>query len=138
MKINFILGLTSFLLFGCFPIETDIPTKAWKYWTGTEPPEEIELVDGKYYQSSHFTLEYELFLNFTAKSDWFAEFIAYNHLEIDTIRNDWTKWTEVPEWFTPDGDFFIYCKDQNDEFERSRYFYNSATGESFIYETVGM
>ncbi|WP_299122203.1 hypothetical protein [uncultured Tenacibaculum sp.] len=127
-----------FLLVSCLPIETKNAEKAYKYWSGSEVPNEIELIKGEYYQSPHFSLEYELFLKFKSDEKWFEEFVEYNGLEIDTIGNDWTRWTELPEWFKSDRDFLIYAKDQSDEFERSRYMRNPKTGISYIYETVGM
>ncbi|AXT52737.1 hypothetical protein D1818_18610 [Aquimarina sp. BL5] len=127
-----------FLLVSCFPVETKNAEKAYKYWSRSEIPNEIELIKGEYYQSPHFSLEYELFLKFKSDKKWFDKFVKYNGLEIDTIRNDWKNWTELPEWFEPDQNFLIYAKDQTNEFERSRYLRNPETGISYIYETVGM
>ena len=137
MKKTLLFGLLT-LLVGCFPIETKNAEKAYEYWSGSEPPQEIELINGEYYQSPHFTLEYELFLKFKSDRKWFSEFVEYNGLEIDTVRNDWTQWTELPGWFKTDGNYLIYSKDQTNEFERSRYFRNPITGVCYIYETVGM
>ena len=138
MKNHIIIGILSIILVGCFPIETDNPTKAWKYWAGSEPPDEIQLIKGEYYQSPHFSLEYELFLNFKTEKKWFDDFVAYNNLELDTIRNDWIRWTDLPDWFKLNNEYLIYCKDQVDEFERSRYIFNPSSGNCYIYETVGM
>lgn len=126
------------LFVSCFSTETKDAKKAYKYWSGEEPPKEIELINGEYYQSPHFTLEYELFLKFKSDKKWFDEFVDYNRLEIDTVGNDWKIWTELPKWFKPDENSLIYAKDQNNEFERSRYIRNNKTGISYIYDTVGM
>jgi len=126
------------LLVSCFPIETKNAEKTYEYWSGSEPPKEIELIKGEYYQSPHFSLEYELFLKFKSDKNWFNEFVEYNELEIDIVKNDWTMWTELPEWFKTDKNYLIYTKDQNNEFERSRYFINPENGICYIYETVGM
>ncbi|OSY86977.1 hypothetical protein WH52_13845 [Tenacibaculum holothuriorum] len=83
-----LLGLT-FLLAGCFPIETKDAEQAYEYWSGTKPPREIELLKGEYYQSPHFSLEYELFLKFRSDKRWFDELVQYNNLEIDTVGNNW-------------------------------------------------
>lgn len=127
-----------FLFIGCFPIKTKNAEKAYKYWSGSEVPNEIELIKGEYYKSPHFSLEYELFLKFKSDEKWFEEFVEYNGLEIDTIGNDWSGWTELPKWFKYDQDFLIYAKDQSEQFERSRYMRNPKTGISYIYETIGM
>ncbi|PWG06908.1 hypothetical protein [Polaribacter aquimarinus] len=132
-----LIGIVT-LLVGCFSTETKDAKKAYRYWSGNEPPKEIELIKGEYYQSPHFTLEYELFLKFKSDKKWFEEFVEYNGLEIDTIGNDWKSWTELPKWFNPDQNYLIYAKDQSNEFERSRYLKNPETGISYIYETVGM
>nr|WP_299384484.1 hypothetical protein [Allomuricauda sp.] len=127
-----------FLLMGCFSIETKNPRKAYKYWLGSNPPKEIELIKGEYYQSPHFTLEYELFLKFKSEKKWFDELVELNGLEIDTIGNTWSLWTEFPEWFDPGEGYLIYAKNQMDKFDRSRYFRNPKTGICYVYETLGM
>lgn len=128
----------TFLIVSCFSVETKNAEKAYKYWSGSEVPKEIELIKGEYYQSPHFSLEYELFLKFKTDKKWFDEFIVNNQLEVGSIRNDWSAWTKLPEWFNTDNSYIIYTKDQIDKFEKSRYFYNPQNGISFIYETVGM
>ena len=127
-----------FLLVSCLPIDTKNPEKAYKYWSGSDVPNNIELLKGEYYQSPHFTLEYELFLKFKSDKQWFDEFVTYNKLERDTIGNDWSLWTELPKWFTYNQDYIIYARDQTNEFERSRYLRHPKTGITYIYETVGM
>ncbi|ULC58545.1 hypothetical protein MBM09_11510 [Flaviramulus sp. BrNp1-15] len=119
-------------------MKTKNAKKAFKYWSGNEPPEEIELIEGEYYQSPHFSLEYELFLKLKSNNRWFFEFVEYNKLEIDTINNDWSQWTTLPNWFKTDESYIIYAKDQNNEFDSSRYFINPESGICYIYESVGM
>ena len=126
------------LFVSCFPIETNNAEKAYEYWSGSKPPTEIELMKGEYYQSPHFSLEYELFLKFKSDEKWFNEFAEYNALEIDSVGNDWSRRTELPEWFKLDENYLIYTRNQTDENELSRYFTNPATGICYIYETVGM
>ena len=133
------IPISLLLLFvSCFSTNTTNPEKAYKYWTNSEPPKEIELLKGQYYQSSHFFLEYEVFLKFKSNKKWFNEFVTHNKLEIDTVNNNWSRFTELPEWFKPDKNYLIYTVDQNDEFERSRYMMNPENGICYIYETLGM
>jgi hypothetical protein len=127
-----------FLLVGCFLTETKNAEKAYKYWSGNQPPKEIELIKGEYYQSPHFIREYELFLKFKSYKTWFDEFIEYNGLQVDTVGNELQGWTKLPEWFKPNQNYLIYAKDQTDKFGRSRYLRNPKTGISYIYETLGM
>ncbi|MBI1288407.1 MAG: hypothetical protein GC178_12615 [Flavobacteriales bacterium] len=133
-----VIFILSFLFTGCWSTKTDDPKEAWKYWLGIEVPQQVELYNGEYYQSPHFTLEYELFLKFKTDKSWFIELAAYNNLELDTTGNDWARWTELPAWFKPDKYSLTYCKDQTDVFERSRYIINPKTGVCYVYETVGM
>lgn len=137
IKKTILFGVLTILI-SCTSIETKNPEKAYKYWSGNESPKEIELIKGEYYQSPHFTLEYELFLKFKSDEKWFNEFVQYNKLEIDTVKNDWAGWTELPKWFKTDSNYLIYAKNQTDQFERSRYFINSKTGICYIYESFGM
>jgi hypothetical protein len=123
---------------GCFPIETRNAEKAFEYWSGNDVPDEIEVMKGEYYQSPHFSLEYELFLKFKSDTKWFDDFVEFNGLEIDTVGHDWKQWTELPIWFKPNQDFIMYSRDQANKLERSRYMRNPKTGMSYIYETVGM
>lgn len=132
-----LIGFIFALLFltSCYSLETDKPEEAFKYWSGQNPPKEIRVLEGKYFQSPHFFLEYELFLKLEVEKDWRIEFIEYNKLKIDTLKVDW-KFTEFPEWFEPTPDFIIYSK--NDKFDNSRYFFNRKTRICYLYETVGM
>lgn len=135
---KYVLLFAISLLFSCFSRETNNPEQAYLYWSGSEPPEEIKLINGQYYQSPHFTLEYELFLEFQTNDTWFNDYVRINDLEKDTIGNDWSLWTKLPKWFYVDSSFQRYARDQHDEFEKSRYFYNPETGKCYIYETLGM
>lgn len=138
MTKNILIIAFIFLLVSCLPVETKNPVKAYKYWSGNEPPKEIEIMKGEYYQSPHFSLEYELFLKFKSEEKWFKAFVDQNQLKVDTIGHPWANWTKLPKWFKTDLSYSIYGKDPNKAFERSRYFRNPQTGICYIYETVGM
>ncbi|WP_418602326.1 hypothetical protein [Hwangdonia sp.] len=134
-KTLIIFCLLTFLV-SCFQVETTNPDKAYSYWAGAKPPKDIQLINGEYYQSPHFTLEYELFLEFKATEEWRQEFINYNDLKIDIQNEDWSRFTKLPEWFKPNGNYKVYSR--NDEYDRSRYFIEPKSGICYIYETVGM
>ncbi|XLS29027.1 hypothetical protein ACJD0Z_17740 [Flavobacteriaceae bacterium M23B6Z8] len=125
-------------LLGCWPVETHDPEEAYEYWAKSEPPEEIELLEGTYYQTPHFTLEYECFLKFRADKKWFEEFVNHNKLQPDTIGHNWSRYTKVPDWFNPDDSYLIYALDPEEKFKRSRYFYHRNMGICYIYQTIGM
>ncbi|XMO87714.1 hypothetical protein AAFN75_05375 [Algibacter sp. AS12] len=132
-----VLAFSSFILFvGCFSIDTSNPKEAYKYWAGVEVYEGIEIMNGEYYQSPHFTLEYEFFLKFKPTKKWWNEFIVINNLEVDNQNVDWSAFTKLPKWFKPVSNYSIYSK--NNDFDRSRYFIEEKSGICYIYETVGM
>jgi hypothetical protein len=136
MKNQTILIYLMFLFTSCFSDSSSDPEEAFQYWAGTNPPKEIEVLNGQYYQSPHFSLEYELFLKFKTTEKWWTEFISENKLELDQQNEGWKRLADLPEWFAPGSNFLVYSK--NDQFDRSRYFFDSKNGICYIYETVGM
>lgn len=133
-----ITGIFCVLMFltGCFSASSSDSEEAFEYWSGAKPPKEIELIKGQYYQSPHFTLEYELFLKFKSTDDWWNEFVKSNGLQADRQNDEWKMFVELPQWFKPDNNFLIYSR--NDKFDRSRYFFNPKERMCYAYETKGM
>jgi hypothetical protein len=131
-----ILAFVFFLTTSCLSTKTNDSEKAYKYWAGTEHPKDMTLIEGEYYQSPHFTLEYEFFLKFKPTKKWWNEFIEYNNLEIDSQDKKWSNEVKLPNWFKSNDKFIIYSK--NDMLDSSRYLINLETGICYIYETVGM
>lgn len=121
-------------LVGCFSVNTSDSEKAFEYWAGYEPPKNFELFNGEFYQSPHFSLEYEVYLKFRTTSEWWNEYIEENNLKID--NEDWTKRVDAPEWFKPYKGYMKYSR--NDGFDHSRYFFHKESGLCYIYESVGM
>ena len=138
MKRLIIILLLIPLLTSCFSVNISEPEEVFEYWLGIDPPQEVQLMKGQYYQSPHFTLEYELFLKFKAETSWFNELVTYNRLELDTVSNNWVGLTKLPVWFEIDKEYLIYNQNQNRAFEQSRYFFNPKNGMCYIYESVGM
>jgi hypothetical protein len=134
-KIITLLFLTTILI-SCLPVNTSNPENAFGYWSGMKPPEGMEIFEGKYNRSPHFTMEYEFILKFKPTEKWWKEYISINELKIDTIKNNWSKNIKLPKWFNTNENYTIYSK--NDELDHSRYFINPSTGICYIYETVGM
>lgn len=128
----------AFVFIGCYSIETDDPTEAYEYWSKSRVPKEIKILDGNYYKSPHFTYEYEVFLKIEAEEMWIDEMIVQNKMSLDTIGEDWSRFTQLPNWFKPDEDAEIYAIDPHDAFNRTRVFKNSKTGICYIYDTQGM
>ncbi len=120
----------------CFKIETSDPEKAYNYWSGSEVPSELKVINGKYYQSPHFSLEYEVYLEVACNERWWKEFVHQNGLKPDTMRLQMPLDSGFPDWFKPDKSFIVYSK--NDRMDRSRFYVDLERNTCFIYDTVGM
>lgn len=118
------------------PTESNNPKETYKYWLKEEPPKELKLINGKYYQSPHFTLEYEVFLEMKVTKQWWNEFSNSNNLKINTITSDYIP--EKPSWFKVNSSYTVYSRNENDDFNRSRYYIDLSNGKCFVYETYGM
>lgn len=122
--------IISILLTSCSETRTDDPTESYRYWAGTKPTNDIEVLNGQYWQSAHWTREYILYLQIKTTDKWWDEFVKQNQLQIDD--KDWTKPSDSPDWFQPTGNIEVYK--HADHFNDSRYVRNTATGECYIYE----
>lgn len=114
----------------CSEIRTDNPTDSYEYWTGTKPTDDIKVLNGQYWQSGHWTREYILYLKIRPTDKWWNEFVKQNQLQID--NKDWSKSSDSPDWFQLTDKIEVYK--HADDFNDSRYFRDSVTGECFIYE----
>ena len=126
-----IMILLGFLVISCSEIRTSDPTESYKYWAGIDPTDDLTILNGKYWQSSHWTKEYILYLRFKPTESWWIEFIKQNHLQPTT-----QKWGEppsdLPEWFRPRDNSEMFRL--TDDIYGSRYFRDKTTGECYIYE----
>lgn len=122
--------LTALVSISCSEIRTNDPIESYKYWASGVPMENIKLLEGQYWQSSHWTKEYELYLKFIPTTTWWTEFITQNHLVL--TKEEWDEPSDLPDWFIVDENFEMY-KPTND-FYNSRYFRDTKTGECYLYE----
>lgn len=134
MKRTVIILFISVLFFGCYSTETSNPEKAFTYWARHSPPEEFNVTHGEYYQSPHFTLEYEVYLKFEPTSEWWNALFDQKKLVADTMR--WYKYPDAPDWFKPSKDSRMFWTGK--AYDHSRYFIDRTTGICFIFETFGM
>ena len=127
-----IIVFTLLLFFNsCYEVRTSNPKEVYTYWSGSKPPEDLEVINGQYWQSAHWTMEYIMSLKIKPSENWWNEFIVQNKLEIDTAR--WTEPSDLPNWFNPSGNSIRYKI--NSEFDQgSRYFQDKLSGECYIYE----
>ncbi len=119
-----------FLLASCVGKDTTNPNEAYKYWAGGAPPSEIQVLNGKYWESAHWSMEYIVYLRLKVTDKWWSEFVESNQL----IKNSstWIRSSDAPDWFLPPANFIRYKRD--DDFQNSRYFHDPQSGECYIYE----
>ena len=130
MRILTTFLLTLILLTSCSETNTADPIDSFKYWARTNPPDDLKVIEGKYWQSGHWTREYILFLKINPTDKWWNEFINQNQLQADNTK--WIRPSDSPDWFEITDDMEIFG--HGDNFNDSRYFRNKRTGECYIYE----
>ena len=125
----FVIFLSIFI--SCTEINTSDPNDIYNYWFEENPPKDLDLLNGQYWQSAHWTKEYIMYLKLKPSKKWWDAFIEQNFLPIDSTT--WTKPTDAPNWFQPSINSIKYGF--NDEFDQgSRYFRDTITGVCYIYE----
>ena len=129
-KLAFIV-ITLFFLTGCSEVKTTDPQEVYMYWSGSEAPENLQLVNGQYWGSSNWSREYIMYLKIRPTRTWEDEFISQNKLQVE--KGDWYKPTDTPTWFDPTENSVMYSS--GDDFDQgSRYFKDTLTGDFYIYE----
>lgn len=131
--IRIFLSITILILFNsCFDKVSTNPNEVYQLWTGMKPSKEVKVINGKYWESGHFTKEYIMFLELKADKNFWNKFKNDNNLVIDTIKNDYEV-LEKPKWFTPSENSIQYKL--NDNFDQgSRYYYDLISNKIYIYE----
>lgn len=138
LKYIFLLFFTV-LLTSCMEINSENPKEIFELWTGNELPKEIKLVNGKYWQSAHWTKEYEVYAEIKSTETWWNDFKNNNELnnfksslnndiEEKFFKNKNEEIIKQPNWFKPEKNSGIYIKGS------SEYFWNPKTKILFIHE----
>ena len=130
MKTSILALAGLFLLISCMEKDTTDPKDSYTYWAEQNPTDDVQLINGQYWQSAHWTKEYILHLKFKPTEKWWSEFVKQNNLI--RITEQWTKPSDFPDWFQPSNKSDIFS--QFEDFNDSRYFRDSATGICYIYE----
>ena len=131
LKILPFVLLTIFLFTSCSEINTTNPEETFKYWAGTNPPADFEFFNGQYWQSSHWTKEYIMYLKFKPTEIWWNDFLKQNNIVED--KDNWTVPTDAPSWFKPSDNSIRYRIKGNFD-QGSQYFYDTLTGICYFYE----
>ena len=125
------LLIPAFFLSSCLGKKTSDGEEAFAYWAGTEPSEQVKILNGQYWQSPHWTKEYELFLEMQTDSEWVSEFIKQNELELKTSSN-FDLPDNAPIWFRPQLGLKAY--EPTNFNQGSIYFINEKSGCIIFYE----
>jgi hypothetical protein len=107
-----ILALLSLTLFSssCMEKRTKDALQTYKYWSGgEEPPIDVHVAQGQYWESPHWTKEYEMYLEIFAPPYWAEELIRQNKLVRDKADYEHSSFIQgTPQWFKPNGNFELY------------------------------
>lgn len=120
------------LLTSCSEKTSTNPNEVYQVWSGIKPTDEIKVINGKYWESAHWSREYILFLELETDGNFWNKFKNQNNLIIDTTKIDYLI-SEKPGWFNPSKKSIKYKI--NDNFDQgSRYYQGSTSNKIFIYE----
>lgn len=138
LKLLFFL-IISVIITGCSEVSSENPKEVFELWTGSELPKEIQLKNVKYWQSAHWTKEYEVYAEIKSTENWWNDFKKNNQLndyktnfnndiEEKFYKNKHKAIIEQPVWFNPDKSSQIYIKGGSD------FFWNPKTKTLFVHE----
>ena len=134
MKFKLSIFLIQLIIFsGCSEKDVRNLKEAYSYWIKSDMNSKVEVVNGKYWESSHFSHEYIIYLELKIDSYWWTKFSKENELVIDTYQNESFYNNDFPKWFKPSKEFVAY-KSNTDSDQESMYFYNKKTQSVFIYK----
>ena len=125
------LLLSIFLLTSCFEKRTSDAEEAFEYWSNLSSKNGIKILKGQYWQSAHWTKEYEVYLEIQTSPQWVAAFVKLNDLKITT--SEVTRLPDdSPDWFKPRTGLKVY--EPSDFSQGSIYFVDEKTGYMLFYE----
>lgn len=129
MSTSYVILLLAVLFWGCLEKNTSDPIKAYKYWANEKPGEDVQVIRAQYWESAHWTKEYEMYMELKVPRLWRSEFIRRNNFRRDTI---YSLPEDAPAWFKPGPLDRIW---QPSGFNQgSVCFEDSVTGRFLIYE----
>ncbi len=131
MKKIYCLFTLPIILTSCIEINSTHPNESFTHWAGFTPSDSLEVLEGAYWQSAHWTKEYIVYLKLKPSKKWWNDFIQSNALS--RTREKWQAPDDAPTWFTPNKQSIMYNSGEEFSFG-SRYFRDSLTGECYIYE----
>jgi len=104
--------------------------ETFKYWAGEEPWKGIDVKNGQYWSSAHFTKEYILYMELIIPKEMLLDFINDDYNKLELTEDEVSLPSDSPEWFKSPKDFKVYKRGH----QGSLYFVNIDTGYMFMYE----
>ncbi len=129
-KFYLLIVFISFLFTSCMEKKSNDPNEVYKLWSGNEPTNDIKVINGKYWSSTHFTYEYETYLELKTSTEWLNKFIKENKLKVATSSIDLPY--DAPNWFDPKLGLKAFVPSGFSQ--GSIYFVNMKTGYILFYE----
>lgn len=134
MRLTFLLTFIILFFFtNCVEKNITNPNEAYMHWVNTDADSNIEVINGQYWQSAHWTYEYIIFLELKVDEGWWSEFSYKKDLIIDSEESCSSLDKNQPKWFNP-TEYFLKYKPNSNFDQGSRYFYNPNNQTLFIYE----
>lgn len=125
--------LVLFLLTNCSEVNTNDPQKAYQYWTKSNAEVPLQIINGQYWQSAHWSHECVLYLEIADGNHWWKNFMTENNLILDSVETQQMGFQEKPHWFLPAKSSVKYKENSNFD-QGSRYFFDSISNKIYIYE----
>lgn len=125
-----ILSVTLILTLLSCGEETFDAEESYELWAFEDVPEDMEVINGQYWKSSHWTYEYITFLNIKASKNWIDNFVQQNNLKI--AKGNYSMPPEAPSWFVPKVGQKVYI--EKGFSQGSMFFVNEKTAEVLIYD----
>jgi len=125
------LLISVFLFASCTEKRTSVGEKAYMYWAEKKPGNDIKILNGKYWQSPHWTKEYELYLEMQTNPKWVKEFLKQNKMKVKTSA-ELNLPDDAPTWFEPRIGLKAY--EPSGFNQGSIYFVDEKTGYIMFYE----
>lgn len=134
IKLKLSIFLVSLIIFsGCIEKNTTNPKEVYSYWLKSDNDSKIKVINGQYWESSHFTYEYIIYLELKVSENWWINFSKENNLILDILPNKPIFNSDFPKWFKPTSEFLKY-KPKKEIDQECVYFYNPKNQSVFIYE----
>ena len=117
MKNRLVLLILSITITSC-GVETYDSKEAYQHWENNAIGEDVEIINGQFWKSGHWTYEYSVFLELQPSKRWKDKFFElYNAEENSVGKYDSEKhshqiqaphWFETPEWIKLNSEFEVY------------------------------